>query len=327
MLDKLGRADEATACHARAVEADPRSAMALRNAALDLSVHGRNQEALALYERALAIEPESANALYGRGVCLARLDRVAEAVASFRQTVEIAPDDVEAWRDLGTCLTTLARYREASQARQQVERLEPSQDAGDQEAQDLLAQVGGEILPGLRVAWSDLDAMSASDVSRAYAHMGRGQYAEAAAAFDAVLARKPDDIDLLVDRGICADAIGGGASAMPYYNRALALDGESIGAWYNKGVSFVNMKRPEEAAAAFERMLKIHRKRELPNDADFMHAQQNLGSCYLMLRRFEEALDAFDEVLRLAREASGQWIEERRRTESQRQLLFQVASQ
>jgi tetratricopeptide (TPR) repeat protein len=227
---------------------------------------------------------------------------------------------VEAWEDLGRCLTFLTRYREASEAWEQVERLQPNLDPCEREA---FAQFG-TILPGLRVATSDLDALSLTEVTRAYSACRQGRHADAVASFDAALALDPRRVDLWVDRGVCAETVEGFARAIECFDRALALDPEAIGAWYNRGVSLMNAERCEDAVASFERAVKLHRAKGLPPDRDLLHAHHNMASCLLQLNRREEALDGFDEVARLAREAPDTWHEEARRAEELKRLLFSL---
>ena len=320
VLRRLDRGDEATSCFKRALEADPRSASVLRNVGIDLLEHGDPAEALARFERALLFEPDNANGWYGKGVALTRLKRLPDAVAAFRNAVAIAPDDVEAWRDLGTCLTFLTRYREASDAWAQLDRLRPDTDSVA-EVREALSGFG-KVLPNVWI--EDPDTSSVPEVATAYVCMRRGDYVGAAAAFDRALALDPNRVDLLADRGICAEVLEGPEQALPFFDRAQALSPDDVRTWYNRGVSLMNLQRTEEAAAAFEQAVKHHEAHGLPPDADLIHAHHNLGSCLMLLKRSEDALDSFDEVALLARHALGEWQEEARRAEELKRLLFRV---
>jgi tetratricopeptide (TPR) repeat protein len=237
--------------------------------------------------------------------------------------VAIAPDDIEAWRDLGTCLALLTRYREASEAWAQVERLNPDADS-DVETREILSDFGGKVLSNVRIADSDLDASSLPQVAQAYVCMRKGDYGGAAAAFDRALALDPDRVDLLGDRGICAEVLEGPAQAIAFFDRGLALAPDDVRTWYNRGVSLRNLERTEEAAAAFDQAVKLHEAQDVPPDADLIHAHHNLASCLILLGRLEDALDSLDEVAQLTRRAPGEWHEEARRAEELKGLLFGV---
>jgi tetratricopeptide (TPR) repeat protein len=323
LLSGLGRSDEAAACYQRAVEANPRSAVALRNAAINTLDREQPADALALLDRALDIDYDNSNAWYCKGVCLARLGRVPEAVEAFRRAVAINPEDLAAWKDLGRCLTWLTRYKEASEAWAHADLLEPG---ADDEGRRITRKLGGTIMPGLILTNDALASSSLPQAAQAYAFFQHGDFAGAAAQFDAALALDPTKVDMWVDRGICAEELEGPAKAIEFFDRGLDLDPESIGAWYNRGVSLMRLNRHHDAIAAFEKTLTLHRAKALPPDTDLMHAHHNLGSALVALGRSEDALDNFDEVVRIARADPESWSKESRRAEEQRRRIFELLS-
>jgi tetratricopeptide (TPR) repeat protein len=304
LLGKLGRLQEALDCSRRAVDLDPRSARALRNHGFDLLEVGQANEAQAVFVRALELDGESANAWYGKGVALARTGVVHEAIDAFRRCLAIDERDVEAWSDLGTCLAHLRRFREANEAWRRLTELAP----GRQPKQHL--NLAGE---------SSLLQLSSH---QAYACLRAGDFSGAAQAFDISLAADPERVDLLIDRGICAEQLEGPAAAIEWFRKALQHDQEDIGAHYNLAVSLMHLEYHEDAAKAFAHVIALHGARGLPVDADLMHAHHNLGSCLMQLQRQEDALDQFDVVARLARTESGHWQEEARRAESLKRVMF-----
>jgi tetratricopeptide (TPR) repeat protein len=301
LLCQLGRSDEGDACTRRAIELDPGSGRARRNYALALLESDRPAEALVQYERALEIDGENASGWYGKGLALARTSDPHGAIAAFRRAVGIDEQDVEAWWDLGTVLESLGRYHEASEARERAIALDPSR----------VHQLAG---PGTSVV--EVYAR------QGHASLNSGAFAAAAEAFDNALHFHPDNPELLVDRGLCAEQLEGPVRAIEYFERALELEPDHLRTHYNLGVSLMNLRRHRAAVDAFEQSITLHRSAGLEPDADRLHAHHNLGSCLMLLDLKEDALDELDEVVRLSRLAPGRWQEERRRAEALKQLLF-----
>jgi tetratricopeptide (TPR) repeat protein len=303
----LNRNDEAFDCHRRAVEIAPASAMSLRNYARDLLQRGQHHEALEVCERALALSAESVNAWYMKGVCLARTGDVHGAVACFRRVTSLDAADVDAWRDLGTCLASLGRRREAWQAWEKV----AAKDASK--------------LPS---GWEEVKAAanepSADErlAADAYAHWQRGDVRGAVERFDAALALDPRNPEVLVDRGICAEALEGPDRALPFFDAALECAGEHIRAHYSRGVSLGKLNAFGAAARSFRRVIGLHRAAGLRPDSDILEAHLNLAQCLVSLGEKEDALDSYDELIRLARAEPTRWARVIRAAEAGKLLLF-----
>lgn len=112
-LAQAGRNDEALACFARALEADPQHALAHANRAILLANMGRAQEALAAAERSLAIDAGNAATWNTRGRVLGELGRADDAVASFERALSLKPGFVEARHNRGSTLRQLGRLDDA----------------------------------------------------------------------------------------------------------------------------------------------------------------------------------------------------------------------
>jgi tetratricopeptide (TPR) repeat protein len=320
---KLNRPAEATAFYEKAILANPRSARALRNAAIDALEHERYAEALDYQLRSLAIEGENSNALYGVGASKAHLGKLAEAVDAFRQAVAIDPNDIGAWKDMTTYLTWLGRYGEAAEAWKTVRRLDPTIDPAGNLLESLGHDPGVQVLPGLRIVndGSTADA----DERRGTALLARDDHRGAADAFDAALVRNPGNAEVWIERGLCAEILEGSERAIAFFDRALSIDPDLPRALYNKGVSLIRLKRPAEAIDAYQRLLTIYDARKLPVDRDLVHGCYNLALACTVVGELERALDCFDRVLVIARLAPGTWEEEARRARTDKETVFGLA--
>ena len=73
----------------------------------------RFEEAQAWYRRAIEIDPKSAVAHYGLAGCLRSLGDLVAAAASYQKVLSLTPDQAFVWNDLGRTLRSLGRFEEA----------------------------------------------------------------------------------------------------------------------------------------------------------------------------------------------------------------------
>ncbi len=105
--------DEATA--RKAVEVDPRSAIAFYNLGLLLEQDStRASEAETAYRKAIELEPNNARYVYRLGLLLhEHLHRFEEADIAYRRAIELAPDDAFYYGGLISLLVQQSRRSEA----------------------------------------------------------------------------------------------------------------------------------------------------------------------------------------------------------------------
>ncbi len=91
-LQKLGRLDEALACHNKTIELKPDFAEAHYNLGITLQELGRLDEALASYKEAIALKPDFVEAHNNLGNTFHGLGRLDEALASYKQAITLKPE-------------------------------------------------------------------------------------------------------------------------------------------------------------------------------------------------------------------------------------------
>ena len=116
-----------------------------------------------------------------------------------------------------------------------------------------------------------------------------GRAAQAIGAYDALLGSRPDDADVLHNRGVALLALGRRVEAVQAMDAAAAIRPEYASAYYNRGVALSGLGRPGLAAASFARAVEL-----APDD---VNALTNLGATLMALGRPEEALARFDRAL------------------------------
>lgn len=188
-----GRYGEAEARFREALERRPGDAHAMIDLGEAVVHQGRLDEGLAWYRAALRKKPDLAEAHHRIGIVYLGLRRFDLAADAERRAVELDPESAEAHSNLGTALSYLGRTEEALPAFQSAARLKPERAAfrfnlgftllalGSHEAAVAELERAVELDPGV-LEWR---------IYLAQAQEGCGRLDEAAANYQALLAREP----------------------------------------------------------------------------------------------------------------------------------------
>ena len=113
VLNKLERQEEALDSFDKAIELNPKDALAYYNRGTVLGELERQEEALDSFDKAIKLNPKYALAYYNRGTVLGELGRQEEALDSYDKAIELNPKDASAYYNRGTVLGELERQEEA----------------------------------------------------------------------------------------------------------------------------------------------------------------------------------------------------------------------
>ena len=197
-LTALGRIEEAAASYRRAAALAPNAALAHLGLAQALGRQGRTEEAIAGYRRALALNPKLADAHNDLGVALAAQARFDEAEASFERALDLDPELTDAHNNLAIALAAVGRK--------------------DGEAR--LAEAA--IACHRRLAENPRDVLAWRRLGRIANWRGRYRAAEIWLGQAVMLA--PASAEAHYDLGQAIGEQGRLDSALPHYQRALALN-------------------------------------------------------------------------------------------------------
>ncbi|MBS0334561.1 MAG: tetratricopeptide repeat protein, partial [Proteobacteria bacterium] len=117
------------------------------------------------------------------------------------------------------------------------------------------------------------------------------RFAEAEAAYGAVLQAAPREAAALAGVATLALQTGRNEQAAELFTRALAADPDRPNLHNNLGVALRRLKRGEAALAAYDRAISLR--------LDYAEAHNNRGNVLLDLKRPAEALESFDRALAL----------------------------
>lgn len=274
----LGEIPEAAAYFQQGLGIDDGDAHLHTALALELAEMGMLNEALEHATMACGLEPEASHHQARRAEILGRLARLDEAVAVARRAVELDRGDSHAARILADLLMAAERWREASEVL--IDLLERGEDLH------------------LRI-----------DLADALDSIGDDEGAEAQLSLAADLA-DPESYDDQFAVGTGLGRAGQGAAAIPFLERATAIDASRSRAWANLSAAYLADERWGEAQRAAERALEID-----PSDAI---ALCNLGDAHAGRGAWREAERAFTRAVMV--DVDGETAARERLAEARRKL-------
>ena len=116
-----------------------------------------------------------------------------------------------------------------------------------------------------------------------------GRCKDALAAYERLIALRPDRAEAHLGRGVALYELKRPKEALASYDRALAIEPDNAEAHDNRGIVLQHLKRPKEALDSYDRALVVGL-----GDAGVHHRR---GLALLALGDFEEALASFDRAL------------------------------
>ena len=224
LLARQRRHDEALAVFRVAIERHPAYGGTYNNLGNTLSELGRHEEAIPYLEKAIEIQPGDVQALCNLGNAYRALGRLEDAAACVERALKIAPEDFEAHNSLGVIHRDRSRYDEAIGRFQKAVAINPAHAP----------------------AWHNLGL--------ALDHVNRHE--QALDSLEKALALRRDP-ETLVGLGNALQRLGRLEAAVSRYREAIALQDDLVSAHSGLGTALQDMKRPDEAAACFERVLSI----------------------------------------------------------------------
>lgn len=119
--------------------------------------------------------------------------------------------------------------------------------------------------------------------------LGKGNLAEAKAAFLKILKSKPNDVFALFSLGLIAMKFDDPQLALHNFDRVIKLNPNFDKAWFNRGVVLYALRRHEQAIESYDRALKVN--------PSYVDALNNRGVVLQEIGRYEEAISNYDRLL------------------------------
>ena len=232
--------------------------------AIELLRRGARAGARAAIEAALTAQPDAPDLLAFAGLLAAQSGDPGGAIPYFRRALAASPDDIATRINLATALVATGALEEAG------------------------ALCAGAADPRLQRLGAYVDQAS-------------GRLGEAAAAYQAVLARLPDDFESWNNLGNVRAALGDADGAAAAFERAIMLRPGIVEMVLNLSDALAAGERHEERAAVMREAARISPE----NPA----VQTELGLALSSVRDFDGAERAYREAIRRDPETIAAWLE------------------
>ena len=251
-LRSLKQPEAALECYDRALAVEPDEVNVLNNRGNVLKDLGRHQDAIACYERAIAVQGEFPEAHFNRGLAFEAMGDYAKALVCFDQALGLRPNYAEAWNSRGIVLQNQKHLNEALASFEEALRHKP-------------------IYP---------DALS----NRGAALHALERYDEALATYDRVVVMKPDHAEAFYNRGNTLRALDLLHASIRSFTRGIEIKPVYPEAYTNRGLVEQDVGDVPGAMRSFEAAIQQR--------PDHVEAHWNLSLALLvsgdLLRGFEK---------------------------------------
>ncbi|MBK9175975.1 MAG: tetratricopeptide repeat protein [Flavobacteriales bacterium] len=246
------------------------------------------------WKRAIALDEKSPQYRIRLGDLQFKQIRLPDAEQRFQEAINLAPDETAARSKLSELYLAQNRFKEAMSVANEALRLDPLNGsiynlkgwihrlAGDTNLAISSYQTAVERDPGLYDAYVSLGLLHAARHDQL-----------ALEYYDGALAVRPNSLEALYNKAICAQDHGLDSMSLALYDRIKTIEPKYPLAYYNTGYILLEMRRKlPEARSQFSHAIAL-----LP---DYTDAYYNRGLTYELEGRLDSALADYRRALALA---------------------------
>jgi superkiller protein 3 len=335
-LSALGRNAEAEAELRKAIELDPKSALAYSRLARALLALGRPADAVAAAKKATELDDKFGEgfAIHGLAIVAANLKEWSEGIAQAQQGAFLDPKDPIVHAAVGKIFEANGQLEQAAAAYRKALEIDPlfaparlaliqaelnrgNRDAAFAEAKKVAADMPtspdiqmllgemslrkgdyAEAMGYLEKATKGLpgNADGWALLGRAYHYVKR--YDEAADAYRKAVELAPQNFNYRTTYGLILGQSGENEAGVAELLKVVNTPGykEAVG-WVNLGWVYRNMNKPEESIAAYKKALEIDPKQE--------QAALGLGWAYSYTKNYDQAIAAYNQAIKIKADTAG----------------------
>lgn len=114
-------------------------------------------------------------------------------------------------------------------------------------------------------------------------------YHDALKAYNQAIAIKGNNVDLWINRGDALTELNRNEEALKSYEKAIAIQPNQDKAWFNQGNALTNLKRYKEAVKSYDEAIAVKPDKEA--------AWINRGIALTRLKKYKEALKSYDQAI------------------------------
>lgn len=289
-----GKLTEAIACYRRALQQNPKLAVAYYGIGEIQRQQGEIENAINSYHQAIELEPKQADFYQSLAQLLAQHGQIQDAILVYQKLLEFSPNQAKAYHQLGDIFHQQWRLEEATAAYRRAIELNPQWVASYYGLGKVLAKQ--EQWQGAIAIFNkamNLDANADAEAYKCLADaLGKeGEVEQAIASYRKTIELAADHAeayqklaDLLRDQGELQEAI-------PAYHQAIKLNPEVWWTYNGLGDVLFKLERWEEAVSAYRQAIKLN--------SEFSWSQNSLADALAKLERWEEAVIPYKKAIEL----------------------------
>jgi len=232
-----GSYNDAIYAYGKAIELDPKYAMAYNNRGAVYDNIGNYSQAIKDYDRAIDLNPKYVEAYYNRGNAYGSLGNYSQEIKDYDKAIELNPNDEEAYNNRGAAYRSLGNY---SQAIKDYDR-----------AIDLNPKYAGAYY------------------NRGIAYGRLGNYNQAVKDCDKAIELNPKLAEAYINRGAAYYSLDNYSQALKDFGRAIELNPKLAKAYYNRGKAYNSLGNYNQAIAD----MKIAARLGLQEAQDFLRGK------------------------------------------------------
>lgn len=246
------------------------------------------------WRRAISLDQGNPEYRIGFGDLLFRRIRLADAEQQFQEAIAMAPGNVMARTKLSELYLAQNRFKEAMTVANDALRLDP-QDARIYNLKGWIHRTAGDT--DLAISSYQTAVERDPELYDAYISLGLLHAARrdplALDYYDNAIALRPNSVEALYDKAICAQELEMDSVALQLYEHIKAVEPRYPLAFYNSGyVLLEHQGRRAEARKEFTRAIQL-----LP---DYVDAYYSRGLTYELDNQLDSALTDYKQALKLA---------------------------
>jgi tetratricopeptide (TPR) repeat protein len=265
-LRRLGKEEEAIRYFDKALEIDPRCAMAWAGKGASLDSLDRIQDSLKCYDKALEINPRLSHVWNNKGISLARLNILDQALKCYEKALEIDPEFFVAWANKANALEGLGRTDEAITCYNRALQIDPEHGPALLGEGNLLYKLNRfkEALPffdkALEKDFNNTEILK----MKILCLMELNRINEAVICFERVIQIESpfEDASLWRGKAMCLEQLGRFEEAIECCDKALEYEPRNAGAWILKASCLRRLGRFEESKRCYEKAMKLKSRTE-----------------------------------------------------------------
>lgn len=259
--------DNAEKMFSKALEQDPRSAIAWGYKGMVLDYQGKYDEAIKAYDEAIRLDPKLVLAWNSKGWVFYKQMKYDQAIKAYDEAIKQDSQFAMAWNNKGVAFTAQGKYDEAIKAYDEAIRLDSDLVASLNNKGYALNMQGealhnqGKCNEAVR-AW--YEAIKACDDAikldpnypvpwnnKGYALNRLRRFEEAIKVLDRTIELVPNYATSWNNKGYALNGLGRYDEAIKILDKATELNQQDADAWRNKGEAFKALGRIEESNVAF----------------------------------------------------------------------------